>query len=179
MKTRNVILILWLAIMALVIASLAMTAKVQAQSCDPATGACPPPSSGSGGGGKKRPTLPPIAFTATLTTTPTATSSSLMGAPLNKPDNPIYLTMNACITATLQSSWLTAAKWTPPPDYHATQAAVFNGCYNLYGPTATKVNVIVPPVAGPVFLRPGVISMIIAGLVVLLAGALILVFRNR
>lgn len=185
MKIRNVVIVIWLGIMALVIASLAMTAKVQAQSCDPATGACPPPSSGGGSGGKKKPPIPLPSSTPTSTVvamiqTWTAETETA-GAPLSKPDNPISLTVDACITATLQSASLTEAAltppadlWTPPPNYQATQSAAIYGCNII-----KRGNVIVPPVAGPVFLRPGVINIIVGGLVVVLAGALILVFRNR
>ncbi len=193
MKTRNAIFILWLGVIALLTASLLVPQTARAQSCDPATGGCPPPS--GGGGGKKRPTAIPPTTTATPTathpflplmplsggggggsggimaSTPTSTPCVINGIanPLYCPTptdtlDPYFATLDACVEAGL-------AEGTP-------WAYLQVVCPPSFTPTATRA-VFLPPVAGPVLLRPGVISMIIGGLVVVLAGARILVFRNR
>ncbi len=189
MRIRNVIIVLLLGIIALLVASLFATQLAQAQ-CDPATGACPPPSSG-GGGGKKRPTAIPPTFTPTYTSTPTLTpeptatqpSGVLMpifgggGSPQSPPTPTYTATLDPKIVAMIE----TAACATT---FAATPQSKF--LYLCWSPTPTPCVLCplpnVPPtiVAGPVFLRPGVINVIIiVALIALLAGLIIIVRGPR
>jgi hypothetical protein len=118
------------------------------------------------------------------TSTPTATlvfkPLSSGGAGTVTPDTlNIYLTVDACVSATLPSIVLTAAALTPPPNHNATMVALFNNCITLLTPTAMKGKVVIPPMAGPVFLKPGVINLLILVLLIgVLSGGTFLILRG-
>ncbi|MBI2758075.1 MAG: hypothetical protein HYX49_05295 [Chloroflexi bacterium] len=164
--------------------------------------------SGNGGGGNKNNNPTPIPFptqtpTSTPTPTPTPTSTlnaiqtftaetltaeAILKAPAFNPADatatalqfrylqcyatifpPLYQTAAAALTQT-SNDWSSQAE--------ATADVAVNWC--AYGTPSSPTPVFIPPIAGPNFLAPGVINMIIAVLIIVVSIAgLFLLLRSR
>jgi hypothetical protein len=133
---------------------------VHAQCGLPGTPPCEP---SGGGGGRKKPTLIPHKPIATSTPTLTPTV------------NPVYLTAIGCWEDIYRK---TPAPELPTPSWNDIQVDAPQ-CLPTLTPSPTPY-IFIPPVAGPVFLLPGVAVMLILVLIGLLfIGGLILVIRRR
>ena len=165
MNIRKFTFALYVGIFIIAIISVLIPLVVQAQ-CDPATGACPLPPPPSGGGGKKNPPTP-IPPQPIKTQTPTSTFTSTPTI------SDFAWTQTTQANANQVATALCSAYQTVTP------ANVVNW-YPCGTPTATVTpHVFVPPVAGPTILRPGVINIIIAVLIIIVClGGGFLFFRG-
>lgn len=121
---------------------------------------CPP------GGGKKKPTLLPPKSTATPTADVTLTTYALTYLPCYATIFPhTYETAAAALTQTLDD-W---SYWA-----ETTADVAVNRCM-----TGTPSPVFIPPVAGPVYVLPGVKNVLILVLLIgVLSGGLFLILRG-
>ena len=167
MNFRKLTLIFYAGMIVIIIAAAALHTTAYAQTCGlPGQQPCPPP---SGGGGNNPTPIPRLLRTSTPTSTLAATP-----VPTQTSD-PIYLTAMAC--------WNEKFRKTPQPDLPTPSWGDIQGDAPECLPTLTPSpvpTIFISHVAGPNFLPPGVINIIIAVLIIVVClGGGFLLWRSR